>query len=92
MKIFSPAPLGFLALAKNLETKIAAGGSAAELATWQAQLFNNRVDAVVTAVFLLLVTIVVIANARMWWQLVSGRQTSQLREEPYVAAGVSETA
>ena len=66
--------------------------SAAELATWQAQLFNNRVDAVVTAVFLLLVTIVVIANARMWWQLVSGRQTSQLREEPYVAAGAAETA
>ena len=92
MKIFSPAPLGFLALAKDLETKIAAGGSAAELATWQAQLFNNRVDAVVTAVFLLLVTIVVIANARMWWQLVSGRQTSQLREEPYVVAGASETA
>ena len=92
MKIFSPAPLGFLALAKNLETKIAAGGSAAELAAWQAQLFNNRVDAAVTAVFLLLVTIVVLANARMWWQLVSGRQPARLHEEPYVAVGVSETA
>ncbi len=92
MKIFSPAPLGFLALAKNLEDKIAGGGSVAELATWNAQLFNNRVDAVVTAVFLLLVTIVVVANARMWWQLVSGRQTAPLREEPYVTAEVSETA
>jgi carbon starvation protein len=92
MKIFSPAPLGFLALAKDLEVKIATGGSEADLAKWGAQLFNNRVDAVVTAVFLLLVTIVVIANARMWWQLVSGRQTSPLREEPYVAVAATETA
>ena len=30
MKIFSPAPLGFLAIARGLETKIAAGGTAAE--------------------------------------------------------------
>jgi carbon starvation protein len=92
MKIFSPAPLGFLAIAKGLETKIAGGGTDAELKMWQAQLFNNRVDAVVTAAFLVLVTIVVIANARVWWQLLSGKRTAQLHEEPYVAATVSETA
>ena len=44
-----------------------------------------------TATFLLLVAIVVIANARVWWQLLSGRRKAELREEPYVAAGV-ETA
>ncbi|MBM3855322.1 MAG: carbon starvation protein A, partial [Verrucomicrobia bacterium] len=87
MKIFSPAPLGFLALARGLAAKIAGGGTPAELATWQAQLFNNRVDAAVTAVFLVLVTIVVAANARLWWQLLSGRRTADLREEPYVPAG-----
>jgi carbon starvation protein len=86
MKIFSPAPLGFLALARGLAAKIAGGGTPAELATWQAQLFNNRVDAAVTAVFLVLVTIVVAANARLWWQLLSGRRTAELREEPYVPA------
>lgn len=85
MKLFSPAPLGFLALARGLETKIAAGGSAAELKTWQAQLLNNRVDAAVTAVFLILVAIVVVANARVWWQLVAGKRVATLREEPYVA-------
>ena len=85
MKIFSPAPIGFLAIARGLEGRIAAGGSAAELKIWGAQLFNNRVDAAVTAVFLILVTIVVIANARIWWQLLSGRRVAQLREEPYVA-------
>jgi carbon starvation protein len=86
MKIFSPAPVGFLAIARGLETRIAGGGTPAELKAWSAQLFNNRVDAVVTAAFLVLVTIVVVANARVWWQLLSGRRAPELREEPYVAA------
>jgi len=91
MKIFSPAPIGFLAIARGLETKLAAGGTPAEVKLWTAQLFNNRVDAAVTAVFLILVTIVVIANARTWYQLLSGKRAAQLREEPYVAVA-SESA
>ena len=83
-KIFSPAPLGFLAIARGLEARITAGGTAAELKMWQAQLLNNRVDAGVTAVFLVLVAIVVAANARVWWQLLAGKRPSPLREEPYV--------
>jgi carbon starvation protein len=86
MKIFSPAPLGFLATAGGLEAKIAAGGTAAELATWRAQLLNNRVDAAVTGTFLVLVAVVVLANARAWWQLLAGRRAAALHEEPYVAA------
>jgi carbon starvation protein len=91
MKIFSPAPLGFLPIARGLEEKIAAGGTPAELKAWAAQLFNNRVDAAVTAIFLVLVVIVLIANARTWWQLLSGKRPAQLREEPYVATGAAET-
>ena len=86
MKIFSPAPVGFLAIARGLEARIAGGGTPAELKAWGAQLFNNRVDAVVTGAFLILVAIVVVANARVWWQLLSGRRAPALREEPYVAA------
>jgi carbon starvation protein len=89
MKIFSPAPLGFLSIARGLEAKITAGGSAAELKMWHAQLINNRVDAGVTAAFLLLVAIVVIANARLWWQLLAGRRAMELREEPYVAVAAT---
>ncbi len=85
MKIFSPAPLGFLATARALEAKLAAGGKAAELITWQAQLFNNRVDAVVTGIFLILVSTVVVANARVWWKLLVHQSPAQLREEPYVS-------
>ncbi len=91
MKIFSPAPIGFLAIARGLEGRIAAGGTPAELKIWGAQLFNNRVDAAVTAIFLVLVAIVVFANARAWWQLLTGRRPARLHEEPYVAVG-AETA
>jgi carbon starvation protein len=84
MKIFSPAPLGFLAIARGLATRIAGGGTPAELATWNAQLLNNRVDAAVTAVFMILVTVVVAANARAWWELFAGKRAPELHEEPYV--------
>jgi carbon starvation protein len=74
MKIFSSDPrLGFLAGA--------AVAPSARLA------FNSRVDAAVTAVFLILVAVVVLANARVWRQLLSGRRGADLREEPFVAAG-----
>jgi carbon starvation protein len=85
MKIFSPAPVGFLAIARGLEAKLAAGGTAAELATWQSQLLNNHIDAAVTGAFMLLVLVVVSASARVWWQLLAGKRAPELREEPYVA-------
>ncbi|MBI2518138.1 MAG: carbon starvation protein A [Opitutae bacterium] len=85
MKIFSAAPLGFLAIARGLEARIAAGGTPQELAAWQALLFNNRVDALVTGAFLVLVAIVTVANAHAWWQLLTGRRPADLREAPYVS-------
>jgi carbon starvation protein len=92
MKIFSPAPLGFLALARNFEAKIAAGGTPAEVKMWSAQLFNNRVDAVVTGVFLVLVVIVLLASARVWWQLLVNKRAPELHEEPYVTVSNSAKA
>jgi carbon starvation protein len=85
MKLFSAAPVGFLAIARGLERKIAAGGPAAELVTLHAQAMNNRVDALVTGVFMILVAIVVILNARLWVQLLAGKRTGELHEERYVA-------
>lgn len=80
MKIFSPDPrLGFLA------------GAAAASSPRQA--FNAHVDAAVTAVFLVLVAVVVLANARAWRLLLSGRREADLREEPFVAArGADQTS
>jgi len=84
MKIFSPAPVGFLAIARGLEAKIAAGGTSAQLATWRSQVLNNHIDVAVTGAFLVLVLIIVAASARLWWQLLAGKRAPDLREEPYV--------
>ncbi|HVU25360.1 MAG TPA: carbon starvation CstA family protein [Opitutus sp.] len=87
MKIFSPEPrLGFLAEARELSAKIAAGHAPEELSHWHRLLFNSEVNAFVTGAFLVLVAVIVVANARVWWQLLAGRKTPELHEEPYVAA------
>jgi len=85
MKIFSPAPVGFLAIARGFEAKLAAGGTPAEMKMWQTLLLNNQINAAVTGAFLVLVTLVVAANARVWWQILVGRKSHALREDPYVA-------
>ncbi|MBI2496747.1 MAG: carbon starvation protein A [Opitutae bacterium] len=90
MKIFSPAPVGFLAIARDLNARIALGGPALNLAAWRSQVLNNYVDAAVTGAFMILVLIVVTASVRVWWQLLAGRRAPNLREEPYVPlAGAS---
>ena len=85
MKIFSPAPIGFLDIARGFAVKISTGGTRGDLTIWRAQLFNNLIDAAVTGAFLLLVAIVVVANARVWWQLLAGSRAPELHEEPRVA-------
>ncbi|HNC22665.1 MAG TPA: carbon starvation CstA family protein [Opitutaceae bacterium] len=94
MKIFSADPrLGFLAAASGLRQKLAAGGAtAAQVSTWEHQLFNNYVNAAVTGVFLLLVAVVVVTCARSWWQLLAGRRAPVLHEEPYVPVTATQPA
>jgi carbon starvation protein len=89
MKIFSPAPgLGFLSHVDLLQSQRASAGPA-EIASLSRRIFNDRVDAGVTGLFLILVAIVVLANARVWVQLWAGRRPPVLHEEPYVAADPS---
>jgi carbon starvation protein len=80
MKIFSADPrLGFL--------------SGAAAASSPRQAFNAHVDAAVTAVFLILVAVIVLANARVWVQLLAGRRKPDLHEEPFVASrGADQTS
>lgn len=86
-KIFaSDLRLGFLRAAKHFKTLSAGGGSAKELAVWHHQIFNNYLNAAVTALFLILVILIVGACARVWIRLLSGRRESHpLREEPIKA-------
>jgi len=75
-KIFSPdARIGFLAAAARLSADIGGGAIAPDkLAQTQHVIFNNRLDAAVTAAFMLLVTVVVLDAARVWRRALSGRR------------------
>jgi len=77
-KIFDPDPrLGFLAQAKALSTTPSAALTARLI-------FNNRLDAVVTAALVVMVSLVVIESARMWVGVLSGKREGRLRETPFV--------
>jgi carbon starvation protein len=85
-KIFSEDPkLGFLAHASALESSIAAGQIAAgKLAITRTVIFNERLDAAVCAVFLLLVAIVMIDSVRVWSGLLRGTHASTSSESPFI--------
>jgi len=53
---------------------------------WERLIVNNYINAAVTGFFLVMVALIVIANARMWWLLLSKRRELDLREAPYVRA------
>jgi carbon starvation protein len=92
MLIFSADPrLGFLAQAASLAAKLPAAAPA-EAVTLGRQIFNARVDAAVTGVFLVFVVLIVLACARAWVQLWSGRRAADLHEEPYVPLAAATAA
>jgi carbon starvation protein len=86
-KIFaSDIRLGFLSAATHFRKLAEAGGSAHEIATLNHQVFNNYLNAGVTALFLILVILIVASCARVCLRLLSGRLADHpLKEEPRVA-------
>jgi carbon starvation protein len=61
--------IGFLAQAQHLAGQLAAGAIPPEkVAETQILIFNNRLDAAVTGLFMVLVAVVVLDAARVWWQ------------------------
>ncbi|MBI4518651.1 MAG: carbon starvation protein A [Deltaproteobacteria bacterium] len=79
-KIMSADPaIGFLAQANQLAAGQAAGTVPAEkLRQVSTQIFNLRLDAAVTALFMALVALIVIEAARAWWQIRCAQATSPL--------------
>jgi len=73
-KIFHPdRRIGFLAQADHLAAQLAAGVVAPEkVFETQQVIFNNRLDAAVTALFMVLVAVVVLDAARVWWKTLRG--------------------
>ncbi len=78
-KIWSPVPrIGFLAQAAQLES------TGAATAAVRAQIFNNRLDAVVCGTFMLLVAIILLDSLRLWFGIIRGTANTGIAESPFV--------
>jgi carbon starvation protein len=75
--------VGFLAQVRAL--------AAAPATSATAQLvFNNRLDAAVTAVLVVMVTLVLIESVRQWKLVLSGREQASAKESPFVMTRLAE--
>jgi carbon starvation protein len=86
-KIFHSNPrIGFLAYAKALAAQIAAGKIPAEkIAETQRLIFNQRLDAGVTAVLATMILVLIVEALAHWYSILSRRKQPVLHESPYVA-------
>ncbi len=83
-KILHPDPrIGFLAHARLLAEQLATGTIAADsVAVTRRLIFNDRLDAAVTAVFALLVVVILVESSRHWWLYAFGEKRPVLTEAP----------
>jgi carbon starvation protein len=80
-KIFDPDPrIGFLAQAQRL----AASGANPRL------IFNNRLDAAVTGILIVMVTLILVESIRDWTGILSGRREATTKEAPMVTTRLAE--
>ncbi len=85
MKIWSPKAAGFIPDIAKQQAIIAAGATGDALKRAQTTLTNDRVDIVITGMFLAFVAAIVIGCAREWWLLLHKQKPVVLRESEYVA-------
>ncbi len=85
-KIFSGDPhIGFLAHARALETTLTAASlSAAKLAETRAVIFNERLDAALCGLFLVLVAAILFESIRTWAGLLKGTRSAETAEAPFL--------
>jgi carbon starvation protein len=83
-KMFDPNPrVGFLAQAQVLAAGPATGATARLI-------FNNRLDAAVTGVLVVMVTLVLVESGRQWWGILSGTREAPVKEAPFVRTRLAE--
>ena len=89
-KLFHPNPrIGFLAEAQRLTELVNAGKVAPQsLPSVERLIFNNQLDAAVTAFFALLVLVILADSAREWLSILRGRKEPFLREAEYVVSAL----
>jgi carbon starvation protein len=84
-KVFDPNPrIGFLSQARTLEARLAAGQVPADkLAGTHRQIFNARLNAGITLLFVGLILVLIFEALFGWWRILAGRRAPDLREAPY---------
>jgi len=87
-KIFHPNPrIGFISAANAMAAEIAAGKVPAEkIVETQRLIFNQRLDAVVTAILAAMILVLLVEAVIQWAALLSKRREPLLHESPYVAS------
>ncbi|HUI74489.1 MAG TPA: carbon starvation CstA family protein [Candidatus Acidoferrum sp.] len=84
-KIFHPDPrLGFLSYANAMAAQVAAGKIPVDkIAEAHRLIFNQRLDAVVTAVLALMILVLVVEALVQWTAILARRRVPVLHETPY---------
>ena len=83
-KVLDPNPgIGFLAQARAL-------ASARATAATARLIFNNRLDAAVTTVLIVMVAMVLIESVRKWIGVLTGREEARVKESPFVMTRLAE--
>jgi carbon starvation protein len=85
-KIFHSDPrIGFLAQASALAEGLQSGAiPAAKVEQTERLIFNNRLDAGVTALFAGLILVLILEALFEWYRILTGRRVAALHETPYV--------
>jgi carbon starvation protein len=93
-KIWHADPrIGFLAQASALQGQLDAGTVAPErVVATQRIIFNNNLDAAVTALFAILLFLLLAEAVFEWAQLLLGRKAAQVHEAPHVPTAWAEVA
>jgi carbon starvation protein len=86
-KIFSAnVRIGFLSQANALAAQISSGAIPGDkIAVTQRLIFNNRLDAAVTAVLAVMILVLLVEAIGEWIAILSGRKAAVLHESPFVA-------
>ncbi len=88
-KVFDANPrIGFLSQARALEARLAANQVPLDkLEVTRRQIFNARLDAGITLLFVGLISVLVVEALLGWWRILTGRRVADLRETPYQRTG-----
>ena len=84
-KIFDPNPrIGFLSHAHELASAAAPPHGVSRL------MFNDRLDAAVTGVLIVMVALILLESVFLWWGVVAGRKEAHVKEAPFMPSRFAE--